>query len=171
MCDERTASRTSAMSTAKRNGLTGSHIIEMAQLQDHWTNGLDTPEYKHSAHLNLPKQDTPAVVELSTPTLADLLNPVIDDEELLFNHPDPYNIAGMGDEDDNEDDDSPPVIIRRVGGTRLDIELYVDLTNKKLQNRYDGKVEAVKVSSAGNSATKSAGPWVQENYAVDAVQF
>jgi hypothetical protein len=128
-------------------------------------------EYTHSAHLKLPKNDTPAILELPTLTLADLLNPVdlaAGDEELLFNHPDPYNFGGM-DDDDEPDDDTPPVVIQRGGG-RLNIEVYVDLSNKKLLNRYDGKVEAVKVSS-DVPAKKSAGPWVQENYNVDDVSF
>ncbi|KAJ7599779.1 hypothetical protein C8J56DRAFT_1037389 [Mycena floridula] len=134
------------MSTAKRNRLTGSDIIEMAQLQDHWTHGLDTPEYTHSAHLKLHKNDTPAVLQLLTPTLADLLNPVdlaAGDEELLFNHPNPYNFGGMEDDDD-PDDDTLSVIIHRGSG-RLNIEAYIDLSNKRLLNRYDGKSEVAQV--------------------------
>jgi hypothetical protein len=159
------------MSTAKRNGLSGSHIVEMAQLQDYWTHGLETPEYKHTAHLKLPKNNTPAILQLPTPTLADLLNPVdlAADDELLFSDPDPYNFGCLNDDSDEPDDDTPPVVIQR-GATRLNIEAYVDLSNKKLLNRYDGKVEAVKVSS-DVSVKKSAAPWVEEIYNVDDVSF
>ena len=89
MCDKRTASRFTAYSTAKRNGLTGEHIIQMAQLQQHWTYGLEAPAYTHQTHLKLPKQNALAPIQLPTPRLADLLNPTPANDEVIFNHPDP----------------------------------------------------------------------------------
>ena len=65
-----------AMNTAKRNALSGNHIIQMAQLQQHWTYGLDAPQYSHTTRLTLPKAKPSTTIVRPTPTLADLLNPV-----------------------------------------------------------------------------------------------
>ncbi|KAF7327065.1 hypothetical protein MKEN_00281800 [Mycena kentingensis (nom. inval.)] len=139
MCDERTASRMTAMNTAKRNKLTGQHIIQMAQLQQHWTYGLEAPKTTHTARLALPDAlpTTGKPTYLPTPRLDDLLNPATDAdmatdaarfEESLFNAPDPYHLESLSDDD--EDDDAPavkpmePEIMR--GAPRLGIENLVN---------------------------------------------
>ena len=55
MCDERGASKLSAFNSAKRNGLSAENLIHMTQLHDHWTCGLESPMYTHTAPLHLPK--------------------------------------------------------------------------------------------------------------------
>jgi hypothetical protein len=76
MCDEHTASKMSAFSTAKRNGLSGENIIRMAQLQQYWCYGFTNPKYSHTATLTLPKTKPSAQpIQLPAPTLNDLLNP------------------------------------------------------------------------------------------------
>ena len=173
MCDERTASRFTAFSTAKRNGLTGEHIIQMAQLQQHWTYGLEAPSYSHQAHLKLPKKDTHGQIQLPTPKLADLLNPSPANEDIIFNQPDPYDLDVLIDPDDEVDDsdanntDSMPHIIR--GGSRLDIEGTVDLLNKNLVDRFDGKPTAPK--PVEKQKTGKPLNWQPENYDANTVDF
>ena len=119
MCDERTASKLSAFSTAKRNGLTGPNIIRMAQLQQYWNNGFSDPNYKHKARLTIPKSQTvPATIVLPPPTLQDLLNPApshgVDsggdaDDTPAATAEEMYG-AGF---DDGDDDESPPITFVR----------------------------------------------------------
>ena len=47
MCDERTASRLSIFNSARRNGLSAENMVHMAQLQDHWTYGLEASASTH----------------------------------------------------------------------------------------------------------------------------
>jgi hypothetical protein len=101
------------------------------------------------------------------PTLDDLLNPATDDEEFLFNHPDPYDIAGLGDEEDEEDTAS---FVHR-GASRLDIDKFINLSNKKLQNRYDGKAEEVAAGTGQGSRMVSSGMWVEEEYDAESLAF
>ena len=86
MCDERTASRLSTFNSAKRNGLSTENLVNMAQLHDHWTYGLESPTYTHTASLILPKSKASAskTICLPTPTLQDLLNPAAPNEEPSF---------------------------------------------------------------------------------------
>lgn len=169
MCDERTASRMGALSTAKRNGLSGVHIIQSAQLQQHWTYGLDAPQYTHQAQLKLPKTNNPAAsVQLPTPGLADLLNPITNDE-LLYANPDPYDLSTVddpddedGDEDDYNNEESRPRIIR--GGASLDIDEIVDLQSRKLRDRYSAKTPDRHPVVATSSLTKTPEKWVQDQY-------
>ena len=108
------------------------NLVHMAQLHDHWTYGLESPEYTHKATLQLPTaQSTPKSICLPAPTLQDLLNPVsLDDEEPSFFVNDPYNAASL---DDNEDeDDEPPFITCASDVQMLEINKLVDLANSKL---------------------------------------
>jgi hypothetical protein len=98
MCDERTASKMTAWSTAKRNGLSADNIIKMGILEKYWKYGFNTSNvYTHTARLSLESFGTetqPPTRSLPVPTLQDLLNPVpvaVDSSEVtLFNNPDPY---------------------------------------------------------------------------------
>jgi hypothetical protein len=168
MCDERTGSRITALSTAKRNGLSGQHIVEMAQLQEFWTYGFDTPEYTHSAHLKLPEHEMAPIVQLPTPSLQDLLNPVVDEEEPQFNNPDPYDFAKLGDEDD-EDGPEPTPFVQR-GASRLAIDDFIDLNNVKLQARYDGK-PATPSAKVADAPMAPASPWVEAEYSADSFEI
>jgi hypothetical protein len=138
MCDERTASKMSAFSTAKRNGLSGENIIRMAQLQQYWRYGFTDPKYSHTATLTLPKTKSMAQsIQLPTPTLNDLLNPEpANSEEPIFLPSDPYGAQALDDEDgeDWEDEDSPT--ITRSSIKRLEIDNLVDLSTLKLLARF-----------------------------------
>jgi hypothetical protein len=116
MCDERTASKMTAWSTAKRNGLSAINIINMGILEKYWKYGFNNSRvYTHSARLTLDSFDTttkPPTRTLPVPTLQDLLNPVPLDpsvsdeaEALLFKNPDPYGNAAL--EEDEEDYEFP----------------------------------------------------------------
>lgn len=182
MCDERTASKMSAFNTAKRNGLSPSHIVQLAQLQQHWTYGLEDPTYTHSASLQLPKANPSSVIHLPAPTLKDLLNPTTADENLLFNHPDPYGAELLSDGEESDDDsespaDTPPLIVTRGESLlRLEIDTLVDLTNAKLLARYSESKDAGK--GKGKSKGKAApdvvpvdAPWVGEQWAGRDIDF
>lgn len=138
MCDERTASKMSSFSTAKRNGLSGINIIRMAQLQQYWAGGIGQSDsnFTHTAHLNLPKPQTqPASVTLPAPTLQDLLNPAPLDNTL-----DDIYGARFLDEDDNDDENAsePTVNIIRSGQLgRLAIDQLVNLAEPKLIARFN----------------------------------
>lgn len=185
MCDERTASKMSAFNTAKRNGLTPTHIIQLAQLQQHWTHGLEDPTYTHTASLRLPKANPSSAIHLPAPTLKDLLNPTTADEDLLFNHPDPYGAEFLndGEESDEDEDDSasppiaPPIITRGDSVLKLEIDKLVDLTNSKLLARYSDSKGAGKGKEKGKGKGKATdvvpvdSPWVDEQWAAHDIQF
>jgi hypothetical protein len=108
MCDERTASKMSSFSTAKRNGLSGANIICMAQLQQYWTNGISstTSKYTHKAHLTLPKSQSQAtLITLPAPTLQDLLNPKLANNNSIVDT-DPYRAAFLKDNKCEDEDDT-----------------------------------------------------------------
>lgn len=159
MCDERTASKMTAFNTAKRNGLTGVHIIQLAQLQQYWVHGLASFTSAHTAHLQLPTAPRPpdsayTSTSLPAPTLMDLLNPLPAEEELLFNPPDPYGVSQL----DNDDADDVAV------SAGLDIDDLVDLKSPKLQERYS-EVKPTKASvQEAVQPTQPGQPWSQENW-------
>jgi len=96
MCDERGASKLSAFNLAKCNGLSTKNLIHMAQLHNHWTYGLESPMYTHTATLHLPKPQTaPKTIHLPTPMLQDLLNPAPANEEPSFICADPYGTQDL----------------------------------------------------------------------------
>ncbi|KAJ7927093.1 hypothetical protein B0H13DRAFT_2312870 [Mycena leptocephala] len=79
MCDERTASKLTAMSTAVRNNLGPENLVRCAQLNQYWRYGFGSPEVKRhcqKVRLELPtpnrKPSDPIVSGI--PTLQDLLN-------------------------------------------------------------------------------------------------
>ncbi|KAJ7479092.1 ribonuclease H-like domain-containing protein [Mycena latifolia] len=149
MPDERTASRLTAMSTAKRNNLGGLNLVRLAQLNQYWRYGFGSPEIQRhcqKVRLELPtpnrKPSDPVVAGI--PTLQDLLNadsvddqPI--DEEALFNHPDPYGIKDLEEMEEGEDETDatpPPLVIRRANLPTLEIEAYIDLKAPKLTQRF-----------------------------------
>jgi hypothetical protein len=80
------------------------NLIGCARLYDFYTNGISEGEYTHEAHVVLNEVISPAgtIQNRSAPSLMDLLNEenispsTVDKEaleELLFNHPDPYDLA------------------------------------------------------------------------------
>ena len=198
MCDERTASKMTAFNTAKRNGLSGDHIIQMAQLQQHWTRGLNTPKFTHNAHLKLPKTKPATTIHLPTPTLADLLNPTAADEEFMFNHPDPYGALEMSEEEEDEEGTSvdasgtqpapttatttattttapaasaPTIQIIR-GARRLQIDDLIDLSNVSLLKRY--LPDAERAPPASTPTLKPSGKakeWVKESFSMTDLSF
>ncbi|KAJ6459311.1 hypothetical protein C8R45DRAFT_942337 [Mycena sanguinolenta] len=158
MCDERTASKTTAWSTAKRNGLGPVNIIQMGILEKYWKYGLTNNRvYAHFARLNLDNFDTtrpPPTRILPPPTLQDLLNPVPVNpvqsaaaEALLFDNPDPY-----GNMDEDEDEYEFPAVVRSSTARRLAIEDFVDLQAPALLARL------IPDSAAKKGPTKAAGP-------------
>lgn len=171
MCDERTASKMTAFNTAKRNGLSGRHIIQLAQLQNWWTGGAltSTPKFTHTAALHLPKQQkatSATVIQLPAPTLADLLNPVTPTEEaLLFDHPDLHGLQFLTDDGDEDEPDSeePPVVTRESDAPRLQIDLLVDLSKKALVDRYNGVKKATAAAPLNEMSTDSSAPWIDRS--------
>lgn len=135
MCDERTASKMSSFSTAKRNGLSGLNIIRMTQLQQYWTRGIGQSDskYTHTAHLSLPKSKSqPTSIALPAPTLDDLLNPA------PTNNNDTYEASFFEEDDDSDDEDAPPVTVVRSGNVeRLEIDKFINLAEPKLIARFD----------------------------------
>ncbi|KAJ7845606.1 hypothetical protein B0H14DRAFT_3454874 [Mycena olivaceomarginata] len=148
MCDERTASKLTAMSTAKRNNLGPENLIQCAQLNQYWRYGFGSSEVKQhcqKVRLELPtanrKPSDPVVAGI--PTLQDLLNAdseqVAIDEDALFNHPDPYgmeDLEAMEEGEDDTDTAAPPLVIRRANFPTLEIEAYIDLKAPKLTQRF-----------------------------------
>ncbi|KAF7980497.1 hypothetical protein HWV62_37998 [Athelia sp. TMB] len=177
MCDERTASKMSAFNTAKRNGLSPTHIVHLAQLQQHWTYGFEDPTYTHTASLRLPKANPSSAIHLPAPTLQDLLNPTAADEDLLFNHPDPYGAEFLNDGDESDSDEdtstSPPIVTRSDPVLRLEIESIVDLTNARLLARYAGptKTGKEKETVTPDVEPTSGSPWVAEEWASNNLDF
>ena len=175
------------MNTAKRNALSGNHIIQMAQLQQHWTYGLDAPQYSHTTRLTLPKAKPSTTIVRPTQTLADLLNPVassdVDDPEYLFNHPDPYGMIAASDGDGDGDDGDGDVVANPTfgidplhtvrHGRRLRISEFVDLENVTLLARYDDKPESGDGAKGGNGVVKPLEPvvWVKEKYSAADIVF
>jgi hypothetical protein len=143
MCDERTTSKMSSFSTAKRNGLSGANIIRMAQLQQYWTNGIGgtTSKYTHKAHLTLPKSQSQATsITLPAPTLQDLLNPESANDDSIVDT-DPYGAAFLED-DECEDEDDTLVITRSGALDRLEIDSIINLAEPKLIARFDERSSA-----------------------------
>jgi hypothetical protein len=172
MCDERGASKLSAFNLAKRNSLSAENLIHMAQLHNHWTYGLESPMYTHTATLHLPKPQTaPKTIHLPAPTLQDLLNPAPANEELSFICADPYGTQDLND-DESEAEDSEPIITRGSQVERLKIEKLVDLANAKLLVRY---TEPSRLTQPEKSATQppraAASPWSDDNWSAKDANF
>jgi hypothetical protein len=144
MCDERTASKMTAWSTTKRNGLSAINIINMGILEKYWKYGFNNSRvYMHSARLTLDSFDAtaqPPTRTLPVPTLHDLLNPVPLDpsvsdeaEAMLFKNPDPYGNAALEEDEDYEFPES--AVIRSLDAPRLAIEEYIELQKPALVAR------------------------------------
>ena len=106
-------------------------------------------------------------ISLPAPTLADLLNLITPAEEaLLFDHPDPYSLQSLTDNDDETEDEDRemPTITQDANATRLDIESFVDLGNKALIARYQGVKDAGAANTStatpvAGMSTQSSTPW------------
>ena len=165
MCDERTASKMSAFSTAKRNGLTGPNIIRMAQLQQYWNHGFSNPNYNHKARLTIPKSQTPnhpTTIVLPAPSLRDLLNPATSDgsaesndymSELACDSVAVEEMYGMVFDEGDDDESSPITFVRGVNLERFAIEAFVDLANPKLITRFQDS-ESPATSALGSAKGK-----------------
>ncbi|KAJ6617717.1 hypothetical protein B0H10DRAFT_1948208 [Mycena sp. CBHHK59/15] len=179
MCDERTASKLTAMSTAKRNNLGAENLVRCTQLNQYWCYGYGDPEVpKHCSkvQLELPsstrKPSDPIISGI--PTLRDLLNadtvaegPI--DEEALFNHPDPYGITdfeAMQDGEDDADFAAPPLVTHRTNIPSLEIEAYIDLSTLKLTQCFapdQGQPHEPVVVAAKKPAKELNTVWVEED--------
>jgi len=110
----------------------------MAQLQDHWTYGLEASTSTHTAALQLLKPRNSKSFHLPAPQLQDLLNPTpLDGSDDMDSKPtfvfnDPYSTNLLDDDNDSEIEDDEPMITRGSKVVRLEIENVVDLANKKL---------------------------------------
>ncbi|KAJ6557422.1 hypothetical protein B0H10DRAFT_1967323 [Mycena sp. CBHHK59/15] len=105
ICDERTASRLGWFNAARRSSILPENLIGCARLYDYYTNGISEGAYSHEAHVVLSEVLAPTAgttLTKSAPSLMDLIHEVnvspseIDKdalEELLFQHPDPYDLA------------------------------------------------------------------------------
>ena len=117
MCDERTASCLSTFNSARCKGLSAENMVRMAQLQDHWTYGLDASTSTHTAALQLPKPgNTAQSIHLPAPRLQDLLNPAPlngsgdTNSEPTFMFDNPYGANLLDDDDNLETEDDEPTI-------------------------------------------------------------
>ncbi|KAJ6631296.1 hypothetical protein B0H10DRAFT_2183260 [Mycena sp. CBHHK59/15] len=184
MCDEQTASKLTAMNTAKRNNLGPENLVCCAQLNQYWRYGFGSSEVQRHCQkvwLELPtpncKLSNPIVA--SIPTLQDILNAdTVDqhpiDEEALFNHPDPYGIKDFEVMEEGEDDTDtapPPLVICRANLPTLEIETYIDLNSTKLaqcfapdQGKPQQPVPAALTKPVKDSSTK----WMAEDAEWDA---
>ena len=160
ICDERTASKLSAFSTAKWNGLTGPNIIRMAQLQQYWNHGFSNPNYNHKARLTIPRSQThPTTIALPPPTLQDLLNPTpsMDDSDDHLSAPTAEEMYGATFDEGDEDESPPITFVRGTNLERLAIEAFVDLANPKLITRFQDS-SAASAPSAKSKANDSQPP-------------
>ncbi|KAF8912406.1 hypothetical protein CPB85DRAFT_1434460 [Mucidula mucida] len=176
MCNERTASRLTAQNTAKRNGLSGEHLVQVAQLQQHWMYGLEAPKHKHNSHLKLPAESASGSNKLykATPTVSDLLNPLPDDQSLCDTDPDPFGLQALQDGQEDNDDDldiafPEPHIVR--GAPRLQIKELVRLDEPKLLARYEGSPSVPKALVSQRKQTQKDGQWVEERWGLADINF
>ncbi|KIM90086.1 hypothetical protein PILCRDRAFT_1457 [Piloderma croceum F 1598] len=156
ICDECTASKMSAFSTAKRNGLTGANIIHMAQLQQYWTYSFNNPNYVHKAQLTIPKsQSQPSTIVLPTPTLQDLLNPVPADNVEFPPSASAKELYGATFYEGDDDESLPITFVRGVNLERLTIEALIDLANPKLIAQFqDGSAASAATNQVTNTGTQ-----------------
>ena len=181
MCDECTASCLSTFNSARCNGLSAENMVRMAQLQDHWTYGLEASTSTHTAALQLPKTgNTAQSLHLPAPQLQDLLNPApLDSSDNLNSEPtfmfkDPYGASLLDDDNDSETEGDEPTITRGSLVKRLEIKNVVDLASKKLLARYDNALELKTAAQPTKSTHKETVPseqWSEENWAAKAADF
>lgn len=175
MCDEHSASQLSAFNSAKHNSLSTENLIHMAQLHDHWTYGLESPMYTHSATLHLLKaQAAPKTVHLPAPSLQDLLNLASANEEPTFFCMDPYGAQALEDDAESEEEGSEPTIIMRGSQVeRLEIEKLIDLANPKLLAHYKTPLQPATSTQPAKpaQAPSVATLWSDENWAADEADF
>ena len=124
------------------------NMVCMAQLQDHWTYGLEASTSTHTAALQLPKTgNTAQSLHLPAPRLQDLLNPAPLDGsdnpnfEPTFMFKDPYGASLLDDDNDSDTEGDEPTITRASLVKRLEIKNVVNLASKKLLPRYDNALE------------------------------
>ncbi|KAK6966290.1 ribonuclease H-like domain-containing protein [Favolaschia claudopus] len=183
MCDERTASKLTAMSTAKRNNLSADNLVRCAQLNQYWRYGFGSAEVNQhcqKVRLELPtpnrKPSDPIVAGI--PSLRDLLNaestsdsPADIDEDKLFNPPDPYGIKdyeAMQEDEEDSDFTPPPLVCRKANFPVFDIETYIDLKAPKLTARFAADQEKPKADVA---APKKAAKAPATQWSVDDAEW
>lgn len=104
ICDERTASRLGWFNAARHSSILPENLVNCARLYDYYKNGISEGEYTHTAHVELDEVLAPSgqTARRSAPSLMDLvheenISPSAADqdalEDLLFNHPDPFDLA------------------------------------------------------------------------------
>ncbi|KAJ7271555.1 hypothetical protein C8J57DRAFT_1507457 [Mycena rebaudengoi] len=139
ICDERTASRLGWFNAARRSSMLPENLIGCAQLYEFYTHGISEGDYSHTPNVVLSDVYTGAgtTVTRSAPTLMDLINeenvsPSMADkeayDELLFNHPDPFDLAET--ERVSFTDSQVPSVVR--SHTRFAITEYIKLESSAL---------------------------------------
>ncbi|KAK7063335.1 hypothetical protein R3P38DRAFT_3164324 [Favolaschia claudopus] len=190
MCDERTASKLSAMSTAKRNNLSAENLVRCAQLNQYWRYGYGRQEVKnhvpHQVRLELPTSNRQPTdpKRARIPTLDDLLNPIAPtdsdqpiDFDSLFNlrSNDPFNAAEVEDMAVGEDDDdmaAPPLVQRVDNMPVLEIETYINLKAPKLIQRFAPKQLDIRTALSPRKPTAAAkSAWDPESSKWDASKW
>ncbi|KAJ6597385.1 hypothetical protein B0H10DRAFT_2441680 [Mycena sp. CBHHK59/15] len=184
MCDEQTASKLTAMNTAKHNNLGPENLLHCAQLNQYWRYGFGSSEVQRHCQkvwLELPtpncKSSDPIVAGI--PTLQDLLNAdTVDqhpiDEEAIFNHPVPYGIKDFEVMEEGEDDTDtapPPLVIRRANLPTLEIETYIDPNSTKLAQPFapdQGKPQQLFPAAPTKPVKDSSTKWMVEDAEWDA---
>lgn len=88
----------------------------------------------------------------------------------MFDHPDPYGLEFLNDDDEEEedvlDDGDIPMTTREAGAPRLEIDMLVDLSNKALVDRYNGVKKATPnaaATPASNETSTNSAPWVDRS--------
>ena len=171
MCDERGASKLSAFNSAKHNGLSAENLIHMAQLHNHWTYGLESPMYTHTATLHLPKPHTaPKTIHLPAPSLQDLLNPAPAHKEPSFFCVNPYSAQDL-DDNKSEVEDSEPIITRGSHVERLEIEKLIDLANTKLLVCYMESSHPTQPQKPAQPPRADPSSWSDDNWSAKDADF
>ncbi|KAJ7500903.1 hypothetical protein B0H11DRAFT_1908755 [Mycena galericulata] len=154
MCDERTASKLTATSTAKRNNLGAVNLVRCAKLDQYWRYGFGKQEVQqHYTSSLLTKRRS------STP-------------------PDPDGIKdldAMEEDEDDTDTAAPPLVTRRANLPTLEIEVYIDVNVPKLVQRFASDQAKPPATAAAQPAKKPAkdpkSQWAMEYAKWDAAEW
>ncbi|KAF8149065.1 hypothetical protein B0H34DRAFT_802591 [Crassisporium funariophilum] len=142
ICDERTASRLGWYNAARRSSITPEHLIDSTKLYDFYMNGFDEGKYTHTARVHLKPVNPGSTSSTnphvrSAPSLMDLVNAddiepasvdIAAEEQQLFNHPDPYDLA----ETDRVDGALMPTMVTIRSSLSFDITEYIKFDDPKL---------------------------------------
>ena len=155
ICDEHTASRLGWFNAARRSSILPENLVSCAQLYDYYTNGISEVDYTHQAHVVLDEVlIATGTQSRSAQSLMDLIHEenispsTVDQEaidELLFNHPDPYDIA------ETERLNFGPAVVRSQ--TVFAITQYIKLESPALAELMEPSKTAA--STVGSTAAPS----------------